>query len=139
MKERVLQKLMILSVIMAFGGFLSAIAIGQTENVKMTIFFGIVAAVGFISVFIVSAVHTHVTKKQSMTIELFPTDPEQDKQDAETVREVMGEIFKKNEEGLSDEERERELRRIERQDRAMGAGMTREQVEEYENRKRSGK
>lgn len=136
-KERLLQNLMMMSFIMAFGGFLGAFAAGYIEKTALVIMFGVIAAVGFISVIIVSAIHTRVTGKESMTIELFPTDPEQDKQDMETAREILGGVFKK-EEGLSAEERERELQRIEEQDRAAGAGMTKEQVEEYENRKRGG-
>lgn len=134
-KERVFQNLMMLSAIMAFGGFLAAFASAYIENTALVIMFGVVAAVGFVSVIIVSAVHMRATGKSSMTIELFPTDPEQDKRDLEAAREIIGEVLKK-EEKLSDEERERELRRIEEQDRITGSGMTREQVEEYENRKR---
>lgn len=134
-KERVLQILLVLSVLMALGGFLGALAAAFVEKIVLIIVFGVVAGVGFIGASIVSAVHTRVTGKNGMTIELFPTDPEQDKQDIETAREAMGTIFKP-EERLSEEERERELARIERQDRMTGSGMTKEQVEEYENNKR---
>lgn len=136
-KERIFQNLLITSFLMAIGGFLGAIAACYIEMIPLAVVFGIIAAVGFITASIVSAVHTRVTGKQGMTIELFPTDPEQDARDREAVSGVINKVLKK-EEGLSAEERERELQRIEQQDRITGSGMTKEQVEEYENRKRGG-
>lgn len=136
-KERVMQILLVVSVIMVIGGFIGALAAAFLEKTPLIIALGVTAGVGFLSVIIISSIHTKETGENGMTIELFPTDPEQDKQDIETAREILGEVIKK-EERLSDEERERELQRIEQQDRMMGNGMTKEQVEEYENNKRGG-
>lgn len=134
-KERVMQILLVLSVVMAIGGFIGAIAAAFFEKTPLIIALGVTAGVGFLGAIIISSIHTKETGENGINIELFPTDPEQEKQDMETAREIIGGIFK-TEERLSDEERERELQRIEQQDRMMGNGMTKEQVEEYENRKR---
>lgn len=136
-KERVRQILLVVSVIMVVGGFIGALAAAFFEKTPLIIALGVTAGVGFLGAIIISSIHTKETGENGINIELFPTDPEQEKQDMETAREILGEVIKKQER-LSDEERERELQRIEQQDRLTGNGMTREQVEEYENNKRGG-
>lgn len=134
-KERVRQILLAASVIMVIGGFIGALAAAFFEKTPLIIALGVTAGAGFLGAIIISSIHTKETGENGINIELFPTDPEQDKQDMDAAREILGEVIKK-EERLSDEERERELRRIDEQNRQLGnAPMTKEQVEEHEDRK----
>lgn len=132
-KERVIQLLMMLFVVMLISGFLAAVIMGMTaseddsENALPFIISGCAAAVGFVGVIITAAVNKRVTGKDSVTIQLFP----EDEKSREVTEKVLGKVLKP-EERLSAEERERELERIEKN--TVGA-MTKEQVEEYENKR----
>lgn len=132
-KERAIQLLMMLFVVMLVVGFLTAIIMGMSgseddsENALPIIIAGCVAAVGFIGVLITAAVNKRITGNDSVTIQLFP----EDEKSHEITEKVLEKVLKP-EERLSAEERERELERIEKN--TVGA-MTKEQVEEYENKR----
>lgn len=131
-KERAIQIFMMLFVVMLVSGFLAAIIIGMTtgepetvEDALPLIITGSTAAVGFIGVLIMSVVNKRVTGNDSVTIQLFHEE--------EKSREITEKVLDKLLEGrLPAEERERELERIEKN--TVGA-MTKEQVEEYENKR----
>lgn len=99
----------------------------DSDNVLPIIISGCVAAVGFIGVIITSLVNKRVTGNDSVTIQLFP----EDEKSREVTEKVLGKVLKP-EDRLSAEERECELERIEKN--TVGA-MTKEQVEEYENKR----
>ena len=132
-KERIIQMLMMLFLVMLLAGFVTAIVMGMSiseedsDNALPFIISGGAAAVGFVGVFVMAFVNKHVTGKDSMTIRLFP----EDEKSREVTENVLDKVLKP-ENRLSAEERERELERIEKN--TVGA-MTKEQVEEYENKK----
>lgn len=74
---------------------------------------------------ITAAVNKRVTDNDSVTIQLFP----EDEKNREVTERVLDKVLK-HEDRMSDEERE--LERIEKN--TVGA-MTKEQVEEYENKR----
>ena len=132
-KERIIQMLMMLFLVMLLAGFVTVIVMGvsiseeDSDNALPFIISGGAAAVGFVGVFVMAFVNKHVTGKDSMTIQLFP----EDENSREVTEKVLDKVLKP-ENRLSAEERERELERIEKN--TVGA-MTKEQVEEYENGK----
>lgn len=132
-KECAVQLLMMLFAVMLVVGFLTGMIMGMSaseddsENVLPIIISGCAAAVGFVGVIIMAAVNKRVTGKDSVTIQLFP----EDEKSREVTEKVLDKVLKP-EDRLSAEERERELERIEKN--TVGA-MTKEQVEEYENKR----
>lgn len=131
-RERSVQLFMLLFMVMLFAGFLTGFIMvmtspGDDTDVTPIIISGCVAAVGFIGVIVTAAVNKRVTGKDTVTVQLFP----EDEKSREMTEKVINKVLKP-ENRLSAEERERELDRIEKN--TVGA-MTKEQVEEYENRK----
>lgn len=131
-RERAVQLFMLLIMVMLFAGFLTGFIMvmtspGDNTDVTPIIISGGVAAVGFIGVIVTAAVNKRVTGKDTVTVQLFP----EDEKSREMTEKILDKVLKP-ENRLSAEERERELDRIEKN--TVGA-MTKEQVEEYENRK----
>ncbi|MBD5129590.1 MAG: hypothetical protein HDT43_06665 [Ruminococcaceae bacterium] len=131
--ERIIQMLMMLFFVMLIVGFVTALVMAWSvseddlEKDLPLIISGCVAAVGFVGVIVTFFVNKRVTGKDSVTIQLFPENEK-----TQEVSEIILDKVLKTADKLSAEERERELERIEKN--TVGA-MSKEQVEEYENKK----
>lgn len=130
---RAMEILVIVSMLMAFGGFFSVFGILVfARGAKVFyIFASSCVVLGFVGQFIFTKKYRDLAGKYTIQIEVFPSDEKFEKAAYNTLNK-MGVV-----DTVLDDEQERELRRIEEQDRQAGiVSMTKEQVEEYEKRKR---
>ncbi len=130
---RAMEILVIVSMLMAFGGFFSVfgILVFARGAKVLYIFASSCVVLGFVGLFIFTKKYRDLAGKYTIRIEVFPSDEEFEKS-AYNALNKMGVV-----DTVLDDEQERELRRIEEQDRQAGiVHMTKEQVEEYEKRKR---
>lgn len=129
---RAMEILVIVSMLMAFGGFFSVfgILVFARGAKVLYIFASSCVVLGFVGLFIFTKKYRDLAGKYTIRIEVFPSDEEFEKSAYNTLNK-MGVV-----DTVLDDEQERELRRIEEQDRQAGiVHMTKEQVEEYEKHK----
>lgn len=129
---RAMEILVIVSMLMAFGGFFSVfgILVFARGAKVLYIFASSCVVLGFVGQFIFTKKYRDLAGEHTIQIEVFPSDEEFEKAAYNTLNK-MGVV-----DTVLDDEQERELRRIEEQDRQAGiVHMTKEQVEEYEKHK----
>ena len=130
---RAMEILVIVSTLMTVGGSLTVfglVGFGRRDKVLYIIASSCVV-LGFVGLFIFTKKYRDLAGTYTIRIEVFPSDEEFEKS-AYNALNKMGVV-----DTVLDDEQERELRRIEEQDRQAGiVHMTKEQVEEYEKRKR---
>ncbi|MDE7230703.1 MAG: hypothetical protein K2N56_09505 [Oscillospiraceae bacterium] len=129
---RAMEILVIVSTLMTVGGVLTVcglVGFGRRDKVLYIIASSCVV-LGFVGLFIFTKKYRDLAGKYTIRIEVFPSDEEFEKS-AYSALNKMGVA-----DTVLDDEQERELRRIEEQDRQAGiVHMTKEQVEEYEKHK----
>ncbi len=142
LKIKIIQFIISLSVLLMVGGFAWIIYSMMRDPDNKQNFSALIGAgifvVGFAMAWIAASIRDKKAERgeapQDVTVLM---RGETDKLESETDDIVLRKLFGYDQNGLSPEERERELRRIEEQDRQAGiVPMTKEQVEEYEKRKR---
>ncbi|MCM1167867.1 MAG: hypothetical protein NC401_17925 [Ruminococcus sp.] len=139
-KARAMQIMISVFTLAALGGFVMILVGSSREPANVT---AVVTGVGmFLIGFAADCITAKIRAKMIQKGEI-PDDShvvmraESDVPDALTGLAAVNKLLGHGGETLSPEERERELRRIEEQDRMAGiVHMTKEQVEEYEKRKR---
>lgn len=130
-RERALEILIILSILMTFGGMFSIAGILVFVPGKKGLSIAAICAfAGGLAAIELMPIYRRVTNKYTLKIEVFPSDKEAEKS-AYNAPNKMGVA-----DTVLDEEQEREMKRIDKQNRQSGnALMTKEQVEEHEDRK----
>lgn len=129
---RAMEILVIVSTLMAFAGSLTAfglVGFGRRDKV-LYIIAGICAVLGMLGCFFFVRKYRELAGKYTIRIEVFPSDEEFEKS-AYNALNKMGVA-----DTVLDGEQEREMERIDEQNRQSdNAPMTKEQVEEHEDRK----
>lgn len=124
--------LVIVSTLMAFLGILTAfgLVLLAHRNKVLYIIANICAILGIVGGWFFIKKYRELAGKYTIRIEVFPSD-EEFEQSAYNTLNKMGTV-----DTVLDEEQEREMERIDEQNRQSGnAPMTKEQVEEHEDRK----
>lgn len=129
---RAMEILVIVSTLMTFVGFLTAfgLVLFAHRDKVLYIIASICAVLGMLGGFFFDRKYRELAGKYTIRIEVFPSDEEFEKSAYNTLNK-MGAV-----DTVLDEEQEREMERIDEQNRQSGnAPMTKEQVEEHEDRK----